>query len=199
MRFRRTVIDGAVEVIPHRHDDERGTFMEWYRWDLLAEVTGRPLRLAQANLSISRRNVLRGIHFADVPPGQAKYVTCVQGAILDVVVDLRVGSPTYGKWEGVRLDGTNRKALYLAEGLGHGFVALTDEATVSYVCSTTYNPAVEHTVHPLDADLAIDWGTDAPIMSARDSAAPSLAEAEAAGILPSYQACRTAYTAALDG
>ncbi|MEU1630538.1 dTDP-4-dehydrorhamnose 3,5-epimerase [Streptomyces sp. NPDC020096] len=198
MRLRRTAIDGAVEITPRQHDDARGAFMEWYRWDRLAEVVGHPLRLAQANLSVSHRNVLRGIHFADVPPGQAKYVTCVRGAILDVAVDLRVGSPTYGRWEGVRLDDANRKALYLAEGLGHGFVALTDEAAVSYLCSTAYNPPAEHTVHPLDVELAIDWGTDAPVMSARDSAAPSLAEARVAGILPSYQACRTMSVGALD-
>ncbi|WP_030263540.1 dTDP-4-dehydrorhamnose 3,5-epimerase [Streptomyces sp. NRRL B-24484] len=196
MKFRELSIAGAFEMTPQQHGDPRGLFMEWYRFDRLSEVVGHPLRLAQANLSVSSRGVVRGVHFADVPPGQAKYVTCVRGAVLDVVVDLRVGSPTFGRWESVRLDDVDRRAVYIPEGLGHGFCALTDDATLSYVCSETYNPTGEHTVHPLDPDLAIDWGTAEPQLSARDEAAPSLAEAEASGLLPDYEACR-AYTAGL--
>ncbi|MFG2180315.1 dTDP-4-dehydrorhamnose 3,5-epimerase family protein [Streptomyces abikoensis] len=192
MRTRRMTIEGAWEVTPRLHADDRGMFTEWYRFDRLAEAVGHPLRLAQANLSVSRRDVVRGIHFADVPPGQAKYVTCVRGAVLDVVVDLRVGSPTYGHWESTRLDDSDRRAVYLAEGLGHGFRALTDDATVSYLCSQPYDPAHEHTVHPFDPELAVDWGAVAPVLSPRDEAAPSLAEARAAGLLPDYRACRAA-------
>ena len=179
-------IEGAWEITPQRHGDPRGLFMEWYRGDRLAEAVGHPLRLAQANLSVSVRGVVRGIHFADVPPGQAKYVTCVRGAVLDVVVDLRRGSPTFGQWEGVRLDEEQRRAVYIGEGLGHGFCALTDDATLSYLCSSTYNPAAEHCVHPLDPALAIDWPADVPLLSARDEAAPNLAEAGRAGLLPAY-------------
>ncbi|MCU7824280.1 dTDP-4-dehydrorhamnose 3,5-epimerase [Kitasatospora sp. DSM 101779] len=196
MKFRELSIAGAFEMTPQQHGDPRGLFMEWYRFDRLSEVVGHPLRLAQANLSVSSSGVVRGIHFADVPPGQAKYVTCVRGAVLDVVVDLRVGSPTFGRWDSVRLDDVDRRAVYIPEGLGHGFCALTDDATLSYVCSETYNPAGEHTVHPLDPDLAIDWGTAAPQLSARDEAAPSLAEAKASGLLPEYSVCE-AYTAGL--
>ena len=105
---------------------------------------------------MSRRGVIRGIHFADVPPGQAKYVTCVRGAILDVVVDLRAGSPTFGQWVAVRLD-ERRRAVFLAEGLGHAFMALSDQATVLYLCSTPYAPGREHGVHPLDPEIGIDW------------------------------------------
>nr|WP_228531663.1 dTDP-4-dehydrorhamnose 3,5-epimerase [Micromonospora sp. ANENR4] len=190
-------IEGAWEVTPRLHGDPRGQFLEWYRFDRLAEAVGHPLRLAQGNLSVSARDVVRGIHFADVPPGQAKYVTCVRGAVLDVVVDVRVGSPTYGRWEAVRLDDTDRRAVYLAEGLGHGFCALTDDATLSYLCSATYNPAAEHTVHPLDPDLGIDWPAATPLLSERDASAPRLAEARAAGLLPGYDACRS-FTEALD-
>src|SRR5690606_21424643 len=135
----------------------------------LAEAVGHPLTLAQANLSVSAAGVVRGIHYAEVPPGQAKYVTCPSGAVLDVVVDLRVGSPTFGRWEAVRLDDVDRRAVYLTEGLGHGFCALTEGATVAYLCSTTYHPAAERSIHPLDPALGITWPVDAPHLSARDA------------------------------
>jgi dTDP-4-dehydrorhamnose 3,5-epimerase len=197
MKIQPLSIEGAWEITPQQHGDPRGLFMEWYRSEALAEAVGHPLRLAQANLSVSAAGVVRGIHFADVPPGQAKYVTCVRGAVLDVIVDLRVGSPTFGRVEGVRLDDVDRRAVYLSEGLGHGFCALTDDATLSYLCSEGYNPTGEHGVHPLDPDLAIDWPADVPQLSAKDQAAPSLAEALASGLLPDYNACR-AFTASLD-
>ncbi|MBV2154457.1 dTDP-4-dehydrorhamnose 3,5-epimerase [Kitasatospora sp. SUK 42] len=196
MKFLELSIEGAFEITPQVHGDARGHFTEWYRFDELAEVVGHPLNLAQANLSLSAKDVVRGIHFADVPPGQAKYVTCTRGAVLDVIVDLRVGSPTFGRWEGVRLDDTERKAVYIPEGLGHGFCALTDDATLTYLCSATYNPTGEHGVHPLDPDLDIEWPAGAPQLSARDAAAPSLKEAIATGLLPTYEACK-AYTASL--
>ncbi len=186
-------IEGAFEITPVQHGDPRGVFLEWYRFDHLAEAVGHPLRLAQANISTSSTGVVRGIHFADVPPGQAKYVTCTHGAVLDVIVDIRQGSPTFGRWEAVRLDDVDRRAVYIAEGLGHGFCALTDNATLTYLCSETYNPAGEHTVHPLDPELGIEWPAEHPLLSARDDAAPSLAQARESGLLPDYAACR-AYT-----
>ncbi|BAJ28989.1 MULTISPECIES: dTDP-4-dehydrorhamnose 3,5-epimerase [Kitasatospora] len=198
MRFRELSIPGAFEVTPQQHGDPRGLFMEWYRFDKLSEVVGHPLRLAQGNLSVSAKNVVRGVHFADVPPGQAKYVSCVRGAVLDVVVDLRVGSPAFGRWEFVRLDETDRRSVYLPEGLGHGFCALTDDATLSYVCSETYNPTGEHGVHPLDPDLGIEWPVEVPQLSAKDEQAPTLAEALASGLLPDYRACLE-FTASLGG
>ncbi|MFI7071913.1 dTDP-4-dehydrorhamnose 3,5-epimerase family protein [Micromonospora sediminicola] len=196
MKVRPLGIEGAWEVTPRQHGDSRGLFLEWYRFDHLADAVGHPLRLAQGNLSVSARGVVRGIHFADVPPGQAKYVTCVRGAVVDVIVDVRVGSPTFGRWEAVRLDDVDRRAVYLSEGLGHGFCALTDDATLSYLCSTTYDPTVERAVHPLDPELAIDWPAGTPLLSDRDAAAPSLAEARDAGLLPDYGTCR-AFTAGL--
>jgi dTDP-4-dehydrorhamnose 3,5-epimerase len=182
-------IEGAYHVVPTLHGDPRGLFGEFYRHDLLTEAVGHPLRLAQGNLSVSAQGVVRGVHFADVPPGQAKYVQCVRGAVVDVIVDIRVGSPTFGRWEAVRLDDVDRHAVYVAEGLGHGFCAMTDDATLAYLCSETYAPAREHTVHPLDPDLAIEWPADAPQLSARDAAAPSLAEAVDKGLLPEYKTC----------
>lgn len=187
-------IKGAYLVSPRVHGDARGSFHEWFRADALRERLGHDLRLEQANHSVSARGVLRGVHFADVPPGQAKYLSCVRGALLDVVVDLRVGSPTFGRSEAVRLDEENRRCLYLAEGLGHAFLALEDATTAIYLCSESYNPAREHGVHPLDPELGIAWPDDvAPILSDKDAAAPTLAEARAAGLLPDYQDCLAYY------
>ncbi|MGW7205772.1 dTDP-4-dehydrorhamnose 3,5-epimerase [Streptomyces sp. NPDC054837] len=187
-------IEGAWVLEPKVFPDERGSFHEWYRGEEFREATGYDLSLAQANCSVSKRGVLRGVHFADVPPGQAKYVTCVRGAVLDVVVDIRVGSPTFGSWEAVRLDDDTRHAVFLAEGLGHAFMALTDDATVVYLCSTGYAPGREHGVHPLDPQLAIAWpeGIE-PVLSEKDDQAPSLAEAERSGLLPSYEECSAHY------
>jgi dTDP-4-dehydrorhamnose 3,5-epimerase len=186
-------IEGAWLVEPVRHADRRGQFLEWFRHDLFEAALGHPLRLAQANMSVSARDSVRGIHFADVPPGQAKYLSCARGAMLDVVVDVRVGSPTYGRWEAVTLDDSDRRAVYLQEGLGHGFCALTDDATLVYLVSQTYRPGHEWTVHPMDPELAVDWGLAGrePVLSARDAAAPTLAEARAAGLLPDFDACRS--------
>lgn len=152
------------------------------------------MNLAQANASTSARGVLRGVHFADVPPGQAKYITCVRGSVLDVVVDLRVGSPTFGQWEATRLDDQNRRCLYIAEGLGHAFLSLEDDTTVVYLCSEQYNPGHEHGVHPLDPDLGITWPSDVePTLSPKDAEAPSLVDAQRAGPLPDYQGCLDYY------
>lgn len=187
-------IGGAWTHTPVVHGDRRGAFLEAFR------AGGLPRRfdVAQVNCSVSGRGVLRGIHFADVPPGQAKYVMCVSGAVLDVVVDLRVGSPTFGRWETVLLDDEERTATLVAEGLGHGFIALTDRATVMYLCSTPYAPAREHGVHPLDPALGIAWpdGLE-PVLSEKDAAAPTLAEALSAGLLPSYRRCEEFYKGAM--
>ncbi|MFE9253556.1 dTDP-4-dehydrorhamnose 3,5-epimerase [Streptomyces sp. NPDC006879] len=182
-------VEGAWKIVPQQHGDARGLFLEWYKADALTEAVGHPLGLKQANMSVSAAGVLRGIHFADVPPGQAKYVTCVRGAVLDVIVDIRVGSPTFGQWEGVRLDEEERAAVYLSEGLGHGFCALTDDATVAYLCSEGYAPTRERGIHPLDPAIGIEWPVEHFELSAKDEAAPALAEAAEQGLLPSYQEC----------
>jgi dTDP-4-dehydrorhamnose 3,5-epimerase len=148
---------------------------------------GHPLNLVQANHSVSARGVLRGIHFALVPPGQAKYVYCPAGRVLDVVVDVRVGSPTFGVHDTVLLDSDEPRAVYLAEGLGHAFVALADGSSVTYLVSTGYDPAREFGVHPMDPDLALPWPDDVEFeLSARDQVAPTLAEAREHGLLPTY-------------
>jgi dTDP-4-dehydrorhamnose 3,5-epimerase len=183
-------VEGAWVVTPSIFADRRGSFLEWFAAAAIQAGAGRSLAVAQANCAVSRRGAIRGVHFSEVPPGQAKYVTCVSGAVLDVVVDLRVGSPGYGRWASVPLNAETRCGLFLEEGLGHAFITLSDEATVVYLCSTPYAPAREHGVHPLDPDLGIDWQYGGrPILSDKDAAAPSLAQARAAGQLPDYGAC----------
>ena len=198
MDVKELSIEGAWVFTPRQFPDDRGVFLEWFKAAAFAEAVGHALTLAQANHSVSRRGVVRGIHYADVPPGQAKYVYVPHGAVLDVVVDIRVGSPTYGEWTSVRLDDTDRRAVYLSEGLGHAFVALTDDVVVTYLCSTPYNPTGEHTITPTDPALGIDWGISEPLMSPKDTAGPSLAEARTAGALPDYDAVR-AFRASLSG
>lgn len=183
-------VPGSWSLTPTRHADDRGEFCEWFRSDVLSDAIGHGFTLAQANCSVSRRGVLRGIHFADVPPGQAKFVTCATGSVVDYVVDIRVDSPTFGEWDSVLLEAGERRAVYLAEGLGHAFFALTDDATVMYLCSTGYTPGREHGITPFDADLAITWpeGIE-PVLSEKDKTAPTLAAAAASGLLPRYADC----------
>lgn len=184
-------IEGAWVVTLEQHGDERGMFYEWFKAPVFAGAAGHEFSLAQANCSVSAAGTVRGIHFADVPPGQAKYVTCMGGRVVDVVVDVRVGSPTFGRWEAIELSADTRRAVYLSEGLGHGFVALEDGSTVVYLCSTTYNPAAEREVQPFDAALGIDWGItrEQAALSAKDAAAPGLQAAQAQGLLPVYARC----------
>ena len=193
MEFRELKIPGAWEIKPRQFGDPRGVFLEWFKAGEVTDAIGHPFDLQQANCSVSAAGVLRGIHFADVPPGQAKYVTCAKGAVLDVAVDLRVGSPTFGQWDTVLLDDVDRRAIYLSEGLGHAFMSLEDDSTVLYLCSTGYSPGREHGIHPLDPEVGIVWPTTArsgrpltPQLSDKDLAAPTLSEAAERGLLPRY-------------
>jgi dTDP-4-dehydrorhamnose 3,5-epimerase len=183
-------IEGLWEITPVLRPDDRGVFLEAYKAEVISEAVGHPFTLKQMNVSVSSAGTVRGIHFADVPVGQAKFVQCMSGAILDVVVDIRVGSPTFGQWDAIELNSTSRKALYISEGLGHAFCALSDDATVGYLCSEPYTPTREHGIHPMDSTLALPWpeGT-AALLSTKDAAAPTLAEAVASGLLPSYDEC----------
>ena len=205
MEYRELAVPGAWEITPKQFGDPRGVFLEWFKGSPFEESVGHRLDLAQANLSVSAAGVVRGIHFADVPPGQAKYVTCARGAVLDVVVDIRVGSPTFGRWDSVLLDDVDRRAIYLGEGLGHAFMSLEDDSTVLYLCSTPYAPGREHGIHPLDPEVGITWpqvardGTPlTPQLSDKDAAAPSLSEAREQGLLPTLAAVEE-YVASLRG
>jgi dTDP-4-dehydrorhamnose 3,5-epimerase len=183
-------IAGTWLYTPQVWRDQRGHFFEMFHGQEFASDLGYRFDVAQVNCSVSRRGVIRGIHFADVPPGQAKYVCCTSGSIIDVVVDLRVGSPTFKSWESVELDAASGSALFIAEGLGHAFAALSAEATVVYLCSSPYNPGREHGIQPLDPDIGITWPEfGGAILSGKDEAAPGLEAAQAAGLLPTYEAC----------
>jgi dTDP-4-dehydrorhamnose 3,5-epimerase len=145
--------------------------------------------------------VVRGIHYALVPPGQAKYITVARGSVVDFVVDIRVGSPTFGQWESVVLDDVGRTALYLAEGLGHAFVALEDDTTMTYLVSEVFNAERELGINPLDPEIGLVFPPEAgePRLSPRDVEAPSLAEATASGALPTWDACQALYASLKNG
>ncbi|MEU9794627.1 dTDP-4-dehydrorhamnose 3,5-epimerase [Streptomyces sparsogenes] len=193
--MRSLSIEGAWLVETRTFGDERGEFQELFRGGPLSETIGHEFGVAQVNRSASRKGVVRGVHFADVPPGQAKYVTCLTGAVLDVVVDIRVGSPTYGTWETIQLDDP-RRSVYVAAGLGHAFMSLTEGATVVYLTSEGYAPQREHAVHPLDPRLGIAWPAGIePVLSEKDAAAPGLEELERRGRLPDFAACVTLHRA----
>jgi dTDP-4-dehydrorhamnose 3,5-epimerase len=164
-----TGIDGAFICEPRVFPDQRGAFSEWFRAEEFRSELGYDFEVAQANWSVSRRGVIRGIHVTQVPPGQAKYVVCPSGAVLDV---------------------ESRRGVFLAEGLGHSFLALSPQATVMYLVSTPYAPGIEHGVNPLDPAIGIAWPREAEfVLSDKDAAAPSAAAAQEAGILPTYTAC----------
>jgi dTDP-4-dehydrorhamnose 3,5-epimerase len=194
MEVRELDIPGAWEITPAIHGDSRGLFFEWLTDRGFSAFAGHRLDVRQANCSVSSAGVLRGLHFAQLPPSQAKYVTCVSGSVFDVVVDIRLGSPTFGRWDSVRLDDSYRRTLYISEGLAHGFLALQDNSTVIYLCSSEYSPQREHTICATDPALAIDWPLvdgAAPCLSDRDAAAPSLEEVRASGLLPTWEETQT--------
>jgi dTDP-4-dehydrorhamnose 3,5-epimerase len=175
MRRLDTRLDGLVLLEPAVHGDARGFFMESYRANVWAQH-GVGDEFVQDNHSRSVRGVLRGMHFS-VGDGQAKLVRCARGRILDVVVDLRRASPTYGEWESCELDDEHARQLYIPVGFAHGFCVLSDVADVAYKCSTYYSPDVERGFRYDDPDVAIDWPQDvALLVSERDAGGPLLRE-----------------------
>ncbi|WP_086560942.1 dTDP-4-dehydrorhamnose 3,5-epimerase family protein [Streptomyces africanus] len=187
MRIAPTAIPGAYLVTPEQLPDERGAFWEGMRADKLEEVLGEPFVPRQISYSVSRRNTLRGIHTVAVPPGQAKYVSCVRGALRDIIVDLRVGSPTFGRHHVCTLDASSGRSLYIPEGVGHGFLTLDDDTCICYVMSTVYAPGTQIDINPFDPELHLPWDiTEEPLMSPKDKAAAGLAQTLAAGVLPRW-------------
>jgi dTDP-4-dehydrorhamnose 3,5-epimerase len=199
MDIRALNIGGSFEITPRQFPDGRGVFLESFRGDRLAQAIGHRPDIIQTNVSVSSRGTVRGVHFADVPPSQAKYVTALCGSFIDFVIDIRVGSPTFGQWDSILLDTVDRRAIYLAEGLGHAICSLEDDSTVMYLCSATYDPTREHAINPLDPELGLGLGLSLPegvtaVLSAKDAAAPSLSEAAALGLLPRYDECVRFYS-----
>ncbi|MEU9252762.1 dTDP-4-dehydrorhamnose 3,5-epimerase [Streptomyces sp. NPDC048270] len=191
MEARKLAVDGAFEFTPRVFPDDRGLFVSPFQEAGFAEATGlAAFRVAQSNHSRSRRGVVRGVHFTTTPPGTAKYVYCPQGEVLDIVVDIRVGSPTFGQWDAVRLNPLTFKALYFPVGVGHAFVGLGEESVVSYLLTSPYVAEHELAISVLDPELGLPVPQDVPrIVSDRDGVAPTLAEARDAGLLPVYAEC----------
>lgn len=167
-------IKGCWTVKPKVFSDNRGQFFEWYQSPTFFSRVKSEFDLVQANCSISNKGVLRGIHFAKYPPGQAKYVSCFTGSVLDVVVDLRKGSPTFGEWDSVLIDSRDPLALYIPSGIGHAFMALEDQTTFIYLCDQRYNPINEFEISPFDKTLNIKWPNGIPaLLSSKDKEAPT--------------------------
>jgi dTDP-4-dehydrorhamnose 3,5-epimerase len=174
MKFIATRLDGLTEIIPAVFEDERGLFLETYNQRVF-EANGIPFEFVQDNQSWSRKGVLRGLHLQHAPYAQGKLVRCITGRVLDVAVDIRPESATFGQWEAVELDAKRGNMLYLPEGFAHGFVALED-ATFAYKCTNLYHKASEGGIRWDDPELAIDWGVTHPIVSEKDVRLPSFAE-----------------------
>jgi dTDP-4-dehydrorhamnose 3,5-epimerase len=182
-------IEGAWLAESPVHKDDRGIFREWFKREEIERKTKFNFSPAQANISISNKGVIRGIHYSIAPEGQAKWITCVNGSILDVVVDIRPNSATYKRIEYVHLNGDDERSLLISHGLGHGFLSLEENSTVAYLLSSQYSPENELEVVPTDKDLNIDWhlqlvGGSGLILSTKDAQAPTLKEREQNNQLP---------------
>jgi 5-epimerase len=190
MQVHKLAIVDAFEFTPDMYTDQRGEFAAPYQETAFITATGHSFPTAQLNYSRSARGVIRGMHFTRMPPGQSKYVYCVGGRALDVMLDIRVGSPTFGQWDSTELGNGSFRAVYIPLGIAHGFLALQDDTVMTYMVSSEYVAEQELAIHPLDAALGLPWPEDImPILSPRDGDAPTLTEALAAGLLPRYEEC----------
>ena len=183
-------IDGSWKIDFQRFDDNRGYFYESFKEEDFKTYIGRNFKIKQTNTSSSSKGSVRGIHFAMVPPSQAKLVQCQRGSIRDYVIDIRVGSPTFGKFEVVELGENSASAVFIEEGLAHAFVALENHTVVTYYVSEKYNPEREKGINPFDKTLNVKWPDLELILSEKDKQAISLDESKAQGLLPNYDECK---------
>ena len=179
-------IEGSWLANSPVHSDDRGNFREWFKSDDFEKSIRKKLSLAQANISTSKKGVVRGIHYSIASLGQAKWVTCASGEINDVIVDIRPDSPTYGKHQVINLNAQDGKAVYIGEGLGHGFIALESNTVVAYLVSSAFSAKDEFDINPLDPAIGINWGlkTKDMIFSPKDASAPTLSQRQSEGKLP---------------
>lgn len=185
MTARPLSIHGAWLLQSRVFADDRGTFSEWFKSSLLTELTGESFEPVQANVSLSSAGVVRGIHYSLAPRGQAKLVTVLRGSIMDVAIDARVGSPTFGKYETVELHAGDGQAMFLRHDLAHAFQALEDNTVVSYLVSSEYSPTEEKEISPMCSTLNIQWSKNLKaVLSEKDRIAPDIAQQSAAGLLP---------------
>ena len=183
-------IDGSWKIDFQRFDDNRGYFYESFNEEDFKTHIGRNFKIKQTNTSSSSKGSVRGIHFAMVPPSQAKLVQCQRGSIRDYVIDIRVGSPTFGKFEVVELGENSASAVFIEEGLSHAFVALENHTVVTYYVTEKYNPEREKGINPFDKTLNVKWPDLELILSEKDKQAISLDESKALGLLPNYDECK---------
>ena len=183
-------IDGSWIIDLKIFEDGRGFFYESFRSEIAKKYFGREFSIKQSNTSVSKKGSVRGIHYALVPPSQAKYVQCQNGSIVDYVIDIRVGSPTFSQFVEVELSATNPQAIFIEEGLAHAFVAMEDETVVTYFVSENYNPERELGINPFDSDLNIKWPNINLELSEKDKLAISLKEAQVQNLLPMFDECK---------
>lgn len=174
MQVKETGFDGLIELVPNIFHDERGWFFEFYKESTLKDI-GIDMRFPQENLSFSQKGVIRGLHFQRPPHAQAKLVTVLSGSVLDVVVDIRPSSRTFGKVYSCKLDSKQKNMLMVPEGFAHGFAALED-SMFYYKCSSVYNKASESGIRWNDAQLNIQWPVSEPLVSDKDKLLPSFEE-----------------------
>ena len=186
MNLHELSIPGAFVAQSPVWGDERGFFREWFKLPDFESV-GVDLHAHQANLSMSARDVVRGLHYSLAPEGQAKVVTCVFGELQDVIVDVRLGSPAFGRVEVVHLRAGEGRSVHLPAGVAHGFAVTSEQAALAYLLSSPFNAAAELEIHPFDPAINVPWTVvGEPVMSAKDAAAPTLEERRAAGQLPAF-------------
>ena len=190
MKAKPLEISGAWEVELKKFDDSRGFFFESFRSDFSHDTFGRKFTVKQTNTSVSAKGAVRGIHYALVPPSQAKYVQCQKGSIMDYVIDIRIGSPTFGKSLSIELNSDTPRAIFIEEGLAHAFVALEDETVVTYLVNENFNPEREKGINPFDKELAINWPKMDLLLSEKDKTAISLTKAKELDLLPSFDQCK---------
>ena len=190
MKAKPLEISGAWEVELKKFDDSRGFFFESFRSDFSHDTFGRKFTVKQTNTSVSAKGAIRGIHYALVPPSQAKYVQCQKGSIMDYVIDIRIGSPTFGKSLSIELNSDTPRAIFIEEGLAHAFVALEDETVVTYLVNENFNPEREKGINPFDKELAINWPKIDLLLSEKDKTAISLTKAKELDLLPSFDQCK---------
>jgi dTDP-4-dehydrorhamnose 3,5-epimerase len=190
MKAQPLKIPGSWKIEFQKFDDNRGFFYESFKEEDFKKLIGRNLNIKQTNTSSSSKGSVRGIHYALVPPSQAKLVQCQRGAIKDYVIDIRVGSPTFGQFEEIELNENSASAVFIEEGLAHAFVALENQTVVTYFVTEKYNPEREKGINPFDKTLNVKWPDLELILSEKDKQAISLEESKSQGLLPSFDECK---------
>lgn len=191
MDLQASQIHGVWTASSNIMRDDRGSFQEWFKYDEVEKATGIKFDVKQANCSISNKDVIRGIHFSLSKKGQSKWVFCLAGRITDVIVDIRIGSPTFGEYTCLDLQAGDGKCILIESGLGHAFLSQEDASVVTYLLSDPYSPIDEFSINPFDKTIGINWQSNKhifePILSTRDSTAPALIDLMAEGKLPLYK------------